>query len=219
MELLRSTKVLGDTEGSDGLFWVDPWSADGQQFAAAMRPINAPLRLHAEKAISLIAQARNANPSLRENDALDAMDFAARRLDFVGLVYQLSDEMIHGFAQVRATAASDHWKKAKPGVSSMLSDINGVNGRLQDLTYGYSQLRDMYQQQWLRSYRPANLRPVLERYDFTVALWLSRIDKTRVLQREWSDDHTFDPAAVAALGIPAPAQPVAASPIDIAPKP
>ena len=219
MELLHNAKVIGDTEGTDGLFWVDPWSKDGQNFANAMRPLEAPLRLHAEKAISLIAQARNANPSLREGDALDAMDFAARRLDFLGLIYQLSDEMIHGFAQVQATAASDHWRKAKPGVSAMLSDINGVNGRLQNLTYGYSQLRDMYQQQWLRSYRPANLRPVLERYDFTVVLWLSRIDKARVLQREWSDDHAFAPSAVAALGIPAPPQPVAASPIDIAPKP
>ena len=219
MELLRTSKVIGDTEGSDGLFWVDPWSKNGQNFASAMRPINAPLRLHAEKAISLIAQARTANPSLRESDALDAMDFAARRLDFLGLVYQLSDEMINGFAQAEATAASDHWKKAKPGVSSLLSDINGVNGRMQDITYGYSQLHDMYQQQWLRSYRPANLRPVLERYDFTVALWLSRIDKARVLQREWSDNRAFDSSAVAALGIPAPLQPVAASPIDISPKP
>jgi hexosaminidase len=38
MELLRTSKVIGDTEGSDGLFWVDPWSKDGQNFASAMRP-------------------------------------------------------------------------------------------------------------------------------------------------------------------------------------
>ena len=219
MELLRTGKVIGDTEGTDGLFWVDPWSHDGQGLARAMRPLVIPLRLHAERAITLIAQARTANPNLREPDALAAMDFAARRLDFLGLVYQLSDEMISGFAAIQATAASDHWKKAKPGVSAMFSDINGTNGRLQDLTYGYSQLRDMYQQQWLSAYRPANLRPVLERYDYTVALWLSRIDKTRILQREWSDNHAFDPAAIAALGIPAPLQPVPASPADTAPKP
>jgi hexosaminidase len=219
METLRQGKVIGDTEGSDGLFWVDPWSKDGQEFAKAMRPIAAPLRLQAEKALTLIAQARAANPALRENDALNAMDFGARRLDFLGLIYQLSDEMTNGFAQIQATAASDHWKKAKPGVSAMFSDINGVNGRLQDLTYGYSQLRDMYEQQWLSSYRPANLRPVLERYDYTVQLWLGRIDKVRVLQREWSDDHALDAADVTKLGIPAPLQPVAASPADVAPKP
>ena len=214
MDVLRESKVVSATEGTDGLFWVDPWSKDGQEFAKAMRPIASPLRLHAEKAIELVARARMANPDLREQEALDAMDFAARRLDFLGLVYQLSDEMIHGFAQIQATAASDHWRTAKPGPSALFSDINGVNGRLQDVVYGYSQMRDMYQQQWLRAYRPANLRPVLERYDYTIALWLSREDKARVLQREWAANHALDPAAVANLGIPAPLEPVEASPAD-----
>lgn len=219
MQLLHDNKVITATEGTDGLFWVDPWSRDGQQFANAMRPISSELRLHAEKAITLIAQARAANPWLRENDALDAMDFGARRLDFLGLIYQLSDEMIHSFAQAQATASSPDWRHAKPGVASLLSDINSVNGRLQDLTYGYSELRDMYQTEWLSSYRPANLRPVLERYDYTVDLWLSRIDKVRVLQREWYGQHTLNPADIANAGIPAPSTPVAPSPIDIAPKP
>jgi hypothetical protein len=219
MTLLRENKLSVSGDGSDGLFWMDPWSKDGQQTAAAMRPVATPLRMHAEKAIELVARARLMNPQLREQDALDAMDFAARRLDFVGLMFQLSDEMIHGFAQIQATAAGPDWRHAKPGVASMFSDINSVNGRLQDLTYGYSQLRDMYQQQWLRSYRPANLRPVLERFDYTIALWLSRIDKVHTLQKEWGRDHAFDPAAVTALGIPAPLEPVAPSPVDVAPKP
>jgi hexosaminidase len=219
MHLLESSKVISHTEGTDTLFWMDPWSKDGQAAAARMRPLASPLRLHAERAIALIAAARNANPNLREQDALDAMDFGARRIDFLGLIYQLSDEIITDIAQAQATAASDHWKTAKPGTSSLLGDVNGTNGKLQDLTYGYSQLRDMYEHQWLTSYRPANLRPVLERYDYTIALWLSRVDKTRVLQREWTDSHTLNQADLTSLGVPAPLTPVAASPADIAPKP
>jgi len=73
---------------------------------------------------------------------------------------------------------------------------------LQDLTYGYSQLRDMFQQQWLRTYRPANLTPVLERFDFTTQLWLSRIDKIRSAQRQWTDTRSLPSATD--LGIPAP---------------
>ena len=49
MTLLHDGKVIAATEGSDGLFWVDPWSKDGQGFAEKMRPINSPLRLHAER--------------------------------------------------------------------------------------------------------------------------------------------------------------------------
>jgi hexosaminidase len=200
MSLLEANKVVSHTEGTDTLFWIDPWSKDGQVFAAKMRPINSQLRLHAEHAINLVAQARNTNPGLREPEALDAMDFGARRIDFLALHFQLADEMTTTYAHAQTTAAGD-WKKAHPGVSAQLSDINGVNGRLQDLTYGYSQLRDMYEQQWLRTYRPANLRPILERFDFTTALWLSRIDKVRSAQRQWTDIHSLPSAAD--LGIPA----------------
>ena len=200
MALVEDNKIISHTEGTDTLFWVDPWSKDGQVFAARMRPINSALRLHAERAIVLIAQARAANPNLRETEALDAMDFGARRIDFLCLNFQLGDEMATSYSRAQLTAAGD-WRKAHPGVLAQLSDINGVNGRLQDLTYGYSQLRDMYQQQWLRTYRPANLRPILARYDYTIELWLSRIDKVRSVQRQWGTAHTLPPAAD--LGLPA----------------
>ena len=199
MSLLHDNKVIGGTEGTDGLFWVDPWSRDGQMFATRMRPINSALRLHAEHAITLVAQARAANPNLREQAALDALDFGARRIDFLALNFQLSDEMAAGYARAQATAAGD-WHKAHPGVSAQLSDINGVDGRLQELTYGLSQLRDMYEQQWLRTYRPANLRPVLARFDYTTAMWLSRIDKVRIAQRQWASSHTLPPTSE--IGIP-----------------
>ena len=141
------------------------------------------------------------------------MDFGARRIDFLGLKFQLADEMAAGYAQAVATIPATlafrpgtGAQRPKPSVPALVSDINGVNGRLQDLTYGYSQLRDMFQQQWLRTYRPANLTPVLERFDFTTQLWLSRIDKVRSAQRQWTDTKSL-PAA-ADLGIPAPSTPV-----------
>src|SRR6202044_2399188 len=77
MSLLHDNNVISGTEGTDGLFWIDPWSKDGLVSANKMRPIASTLRLHAERAITLIAQAKAANPSLREADALDAMDFGA----------------------------------------------------------------------------------------------------------------------------------------------
>ena len=60
-EILQKQAKVGD--GSDGLFWSDPWSPSGQDTAAKLRPYLHDLRLHAERALTLIAQARAAAPA------------------------------------------------------------------------------------------------------------------------------------------------------------
>ena len=89
---------------------------------------------------------------------------------------------------------------------TIIGELTGVNGRLQDLRNNYSLLRDLYEQAWLRSNRPYFLRNNLERYDFTIQLWLSRIDRMRTAQRQWANAQTVSPASD--LGIPAPFVPV-----------
>ncbi|MEO6924418.1 MAG: glycoside hydrolase, partial [Bryocella sp.] len=220
MDTLDKAKVVSRIDGTDGLFWVDPWSPEGQAYSAKIRPLNMVVRLHVEHAIQLIQKARYANPNLREQQALDAMDFGARRIDFLCLKFELSDQIIHNFAQAQSTITAGDWRRAKPGVNSLLGSINGAaDAFLKDYTYGYSQLRDEYEQQWLRTYRPANLRPVLERYDYTVHTWLARIDKVRVIQNKWRSTQTLDPFDVTALGIPAPPAPVAPAPNEVPVKP
>ncbi|QMV20217.1 family 20 glycosylhydrolase [Granulicella sp. 5B5] len=236
-DLLKQSNLKGD--GSDLLFWSDPWAPDNQKNFANVRPVLHDLRMHAEKALDLIAQARAAYPalkgtgfspsvgslneggalapegqaldprymlpsnptSLREPDAIDAMELGARRLDFIGLKFQLADEMSQLYAQALSTAASGD-RHAKPSVPALLSDINGVNGRIQDIKDGYSTLRDLYQQLWLRTNRPYALRPVLEHYDYTIGIWLARMDKLRAAQRTWEATHTLPTAAE--TGIPVP---------------
>jgi hypothetical protein len=220
-ELLKLRAGVGD--GSDGLFWIDPWSKDGQNYAAQLRPYLSELRLHAERALTLIAQARAAYPApptptvytptnelpsnpttLREPDAIDALELGARRFDFLAEKFQLADEMAAGYARAQADARSTD-KPTRRMVSRELSDINGVNGRLQDIKDGYSLIRDLYSQLWLRTNRPYALRPVLEHYDSTINLWFTRIDKVRSAQRQWSDAKTLPTPDT--LGIPAPATP------------
>ena len=248
--LLKSTK-LGD--GSDLLFWGDPYAPDYQKNVELIRPVLHELRLHAERALTLIAEARAAYPaagcagsilgtigetpkpvvcngvaiypagkplqegtlgaipadpfpatSLREPDAIDAIELGARRLDFIGLKFQLADEMRSAYARAYTDSLSPD-KATRKEVSRELYDINGVNGRIQDIKDGYSLLRDLYANLWLRTNRPYALRPVLEHYDYTVGLWLARMDKARTAQRTWEDQHTLPPAAQ--TGIPAPTQP------------
>jgi len=224
-ELLQFQAKVGD--GSDGLFWMDPWSKDGQEYAEKIRPYTHELRMHAEHALDLIAQARAEYPAayppvavvytptnelpsnpttLRETDAIDALELGARRFDFIGEKFQLADEMAEAYERAQVDATSDD-RKQRGQVSRELSDINGVNGRIQDIKDGYSLIRDLYSQLWLRTNRPYALRPVLEHYDETIGIWLDRMDKVRSAQRQWGDTHTLPSAAELDIPMPPPSAP------------
>jgi hexosaminidase len=246
LELMAAHAVLHDQakvgDASNNIFWLDPWSKDGVKIAAEVRPYTHDLRMHAEAALTLIAQARAAagpNPAgappssgqsstmydaaafgaattaLREPDAIDAMELGARRMDFIGLKFQLADEMAAAYARA-LTASTSPDRKLRSSVNRELSDINGVNGRIQDLRSGYTLIRDLYESAWLRSNRPYWLRNVLEQYDYTTQIWLARADKVHSAQRQWADSKTL-PAADE-LGIPpAPVLPLAAQPLPATP--
>ena len=63
-------------------------------------------------------------------------------------------------------------------------------------------MRDLYEAAWLKSNRPYFLRNNLERYDYTIQLWLARSDKLRTAQRQYAQTQTLPPATD--LGLPAP---------------
>jgi hexosaminidase len=228
-EMMLAHSVLKDQakegDGTNSIFWLDPMSKDGIRIGAQVLPYAHELRLHAERALTLIAQARAAAPAppavstgpkaydpadsypsapttLRETAAIDALELGARRMDLIGLKFQLSEEIAQGYQRAYAMQNTTD-KKQRMSVSRELSDINGVNGRIQDFIDAYSLLRDLYEQAWYRSNRAYALRPVLEHYDYTIGIWEGRSDRVRSAQRQWSDTHTLPPAAD--LGIPPPA--------------
>jgi hypothetical protein len=238
--VLKVQAQVGDA--SDNIFWLDPWSKDGQKIAAQVRPYTHDLRLHAEAALTLIAQARAvagqkpSTPSdatastlydaskygaetsnLREPDAIDAMELGARRMDFIGLKFQLADEMAAGYARAFAASTSTD-KKTRASVSRELADLNGINGRMQDLRNGTTLLRDLYESAWLRSNRPYWLRNILEQYDAAAQLWIARADKIHSAQRQWTDTKSLPTAfelgipSVSVAPAPQPAAPSATPP-------
>jgi hexosaminidase len=234
LELMAAHAVLKDQahvgDASNSLFWLDPFSKDGQRIGTQMRPFTHDLRLHAEAALTLIAEAKAASglkpaspdqpeatgnfydplrygaatSNLQNPDAIDAMELGARRMDLIGLEYRLADEIAQGYQRAYALENSTD-KKDRASVGRELSDINGINGRIEDIRDTFSLLRDMYEAAWLRSNRPYALRPVLEHYDYTVGIWLGRSDRVRSALRQWNDTHTLPPATD--LGIPAPPTP------------
>ena len=200
-ELMLANQTLGKAKtdyDSDGLFWLDPWSAEGQAVGAKIQPLAQELRLHAEKAIVLVEQARVANPQLREPEALDAMDLGARRLDLIGMKWELSHEMAQSYAQA---VAGEHDKNLRSEVYGMLYGISSNNGNMQDLRDAYSATKDEYARIWRSENRPYWLNNVLVRYDLQIQKWE---------QRGWQFDETIrnfdnhkDLPAAESLGLPA----------------
>lgn len=186
--LLRATKV-GDA--SDYLFWLDPWSDEGKNMAQRIRPVTHDLRILAESAMVLIAQAK---PGItRERDALDALALGARKIDFIGMKFQFADEVVAMYERARDTTSRS------PGRD--LADITGINGRLQDLRDGYSLIRDEYERAWLKENRPYWIHNVLARYDLATQMWITRADRINLARQQWYRTEKLPPPED--VGVPA----------------
>jgi len=177
-------------DASDYLFWIDPWSDEGKLMAQRIRPLTHDLRMLAESAMVLVAQAEHSD--LRERDAIDAMAVGARRMDLIGMKFQFADEVVQMYARAQDTT--------NKGASRDLADITGINGRLQDLRDAYSLIRDEYEKAWLRENRPYWLHNVLARYDMATQLWILRADRITASRQQWFRTRKLKPPAE--IGVP-----------------
>jgi hexosaminidase len=203
-ELMAAQEAIANAKPgmtSDQLFWLDPWSAEGQDVSARLLPQAQELRLHAERALVLLAQARQDNPALRETDALTAMDLGARRLDLIGLKFELAQEIASAYAQA---VAQQQDKTRSSATNTLLSEISGTNGRCQDLRGAYSALKDEYSQVWLKENRPYWLNNVTVRYDLEIQRWQQRANQFDAGIRGWQNGKALP--APASLGLPASAE-------------
>ena len=184
-------------ETTDVLYWVDPWSPEGQAMAVEMRPLISALRLHAERAIALLAQARAAGP-LRESDAIDAIELGARRLDFIGQKFETADEIARIYGEAYASKGD---RQNFRQVYDLLRPLSGaVGGLCQDMRDRYTSQRAAYSVLWLKADQPEWLQNVLARYDLATQLWIARGDRFQAAQRSWMNGRTLP--SPAALGIP-----------------
>ena len=185
---LLSHAGVGDA--SDYLFWLDPWSDEGQLVAQKIRPVTHDVRILAESAMVLIANADK--PGMREPDAISAMAVGARKIDFIGMKFQFADDVVQMYARASDTTAKS--------ASRDLADITGINGRLQDLRDGYSLIRDEFEKAWLRENRPYWIHNVLARYDVATQLWINRGDRINASRQQWYRTRRLRPAAD--IGVP-----------------
>jgi hexosaminidase len=175
-ELMAAEEAFGNAKTgmtSDAVFWLDPWSAQGQDVAQKLLPGAPDLRVHAEQAIVLLAQVKQESPNLRNMDAIAAMDLGARRLDLIGMKFELAQEIAAAYVQA---LAQERDKAKNTAVSNMLDEISSDNGRCQDLRDAYSALKAEYSQVWLSENRPYWLNNVTVRYDLEIERWQRRGD-------------------------------------------
>jgi hypothetical protein len=202
-ELMEAHAALGKSHSglnSDQLFWIDPWSARGQEASAKVLPVAEDLRTHAERAIVLIAEARAANPHLKDADALTAMDMGARRLDLIGLKFELSQEIVDVYAEVLARQ-HDPAKAHNSETQNMLDEISSMFGRCQDLRDAYSASKSEYSQVWLSENRPYWLNNVTVRFDLRIEEWQKRGERFAAVTDDLVNNRELPSAA--ALGLPA----------------
>ena len=151
---------------SDQLFWLDPWSAEGQSISAKLLPVAAEIRTHAEHAIVLLDQARYADAELREPDALDGHGpgRAPARPDRHEVRAGAGDRI-----ELRARRSpSSTTRRSARNVENELDEISSMNGRCQDLRDAYSAIKSEYSQVWLSENRPYWLNNVTVRYDLAI---------------------------------------------------
>lgn len=200
-ELMAAHTVLrnaGLQDAQDALFWVDPFSPEGRQVAAKLDPVASDLRLHAENAITLLAQARAA-AKLENREALDAMELGARRIDFIGYKFQSAEDCVNLYAKAQSLVADkNRWNE----ISDALHTIGSNNGRMQDIRDGYSQLGQLFHDAWLRDNRPYWLANDMARYDRATEMWIGRANAWQNVIDHWYSTHSLPAAAEA--GLPSP---------------
>jgi hypothetical protein len=177
--------------GSDALFWQDPFSTDGLLTAEKIRPWSHDVRIAAESALVYIAQRREAG-WIANPDALDAMELGARRMDLIGMKFQIADQVRDGYARAVDSTHKDNARE--------LGDISGVNGRFQDLRDAYAITRSLYEAAWRAENRPYWIQNVLVKYDVAMQLWQSRADRFAQARSELARTKKLPSAA--AVGIP-----------------
>ncbi len=193
----EALKKAGLEDAQDSYFWVDPFSPKGQEIAAKLLPVAGELRLDAERALTLLAQARTA-ATLENQEALDAMELGARRIDFVGLKFQFAADCGSLYTQAR-TIAGD--KSREDEVSNLLYTIGSNNGRMQDIRDGYALLGQLYEKAWLRDNRPYWLANNTAHFATATQLWINRGEQWDSVIDGWDTTHTLPPASE--VGIPA----------------
>ncbi len=158
----------------DDGFWMDPFTEAGTRYTEKALPAAHELRLAAEHALKLLY--RDHTKVGAHADTLEALIFAALRLDALGMKLQFADECNRFYRD----AYQNQTDRARVGRD--LWEVTGINGRLEDLRDAATRLKAAYAELWEKENRPYWLGNILVRYDILASLFQSKIESLRAAQ-------------------------------------
>ena len=123
------------------------------------------------------------------------MEMGARRLDFIGMKFQLADEIVRLYQHAADTLATG----GNP-THDLTEIASSINSRTQDIRDGYILGRELYERSWRAENKPYWLYNVLNRYDLSAQLWIQRLD--RVNQARAAYNRTRKLPSAEEVGLP-----------------
>jgi hexosaminidase len=180
--LLRQAKF---ENASDDLFWSDPFTETGARQMQKALPIARDLRLAAEQALTALYT--NRKKARANAETLDAMIFAALRIDALGMKIQYTQEIGGYYADAVANQTS------VDRVQQDLDEVTSMNARLEDLRDATTRLRELYAKNWLNEDRPYWLPNVLVRYDVFAREMQEKIVEVRQAGAQFETQKTLPP--------------------------
>ncbi len=192
--LLADQSIAGPL---DEAFWLDPFTEAGARYTEKALPAARELRLSAERALAALERRRA--QARAHADTLDALIFAAMRLDVLGMKIQFADECSRFYHDAYQNRAD------RERAGSDLSEITGINGRLEDLRDATTRLRAAYAELWSKENRSYWLGNVLVRYDLLAGRFQAKIEAVRDARDLYREQGTLPPPE--SLGFLAKPQP------------
>jgi hexosaminidase len=179
---------------NDSLFWRDPFSAGGREDARKILPVASALRRIAEESFTVFATSEN--HALRNADTLKYFEFAALKLDALGMRYQYLPEISQRYSR----ALTKEQTAAPSEIDAELFQIQGVNGPLIDLRDYNTHLRELYRELWLSENLSFWLPNVLRLYDLNGDMWQHHIAQFDQVKWDHREGKPLPPADSLGLG-------------------
>jgi hypothetical protein len=189
-------KAPGINGATDSLFWVDPYSRHGAEAMAKAYPFAAKMRLLAEQAAVDLAAGKS--KAVRHADTVAALQFAARRMDYLGMKIQFAREIADCYHAARADPGNDD------NVTHNLRRIRGMDGLMPSLRDYIHEVKRMYRDTWLLENRPYWLDNVLVRYDAEALYWVRQMQVFEGALRQAETTRTLPDPRELGLTMPDP---------------
>ena len=154
---------------NDSLFWRDPFSAGGWSDTHKIGPAASELRRIAEESFTVFATSEKR--AKRNADTLKYLEFAALKLDALGMRYQYLPEISQSYTAILAKQNT----AAAAEIDAGLGQIQGINGPLFDLRDYTTRLRGLYRELWRSENLDSWLPNMLQLYDRNADMWQRHI--------------------------------------------